>query len=67
MAGKIAAQYIGPGYYAGIPMRDLDVDDWYKLSPAQQEMVKTSSIYHYMPGKNEKPAKGGARKPAKKN
>lgn len=71
MKAKITARYIGPGYYNGIPMRDLDVDDWFALSASQQETVKTSLIYQYRPvastgSANEELAIGGAEKPATK-
>jgi hypothetical protein len=71
MKAKIAARYIGPGYHNGIPMRDLDVDDWFSLSAEQQETIKISSIYQYRPvastgSVNEELATGGAEKPATK-
>jgi len=63
----IKAQYIGPGYYAGIPARDLSRADWQKLTKDQQQTVADSNIYKIMPSSTRKAAKSGAEKPAKKN
>ena len=43
---KIMARYVGNGeFLSGIPARDLESGDWARLSPARQELVKSSPLY----------------------
>lgn len=42
---KIMYEFEGPGFYPGIPARDLDDEDWARMFPWQKEIVERSEFY----------------------
>jgi hypothetical protein len=47
MAAAIRAHYTGNGkqFHAGLPMRDITVDEYERLSDEQKKLVQSSGLY----------------------
>ncbi len=56
MAPEIKARYMGGGveFIPGIPARDLTVDEWLKLSPADQKKAIATKVYKLVKPKKKK-------------